>query len=382
MKIPQLDLVVQYKSIKDEIDRAVLSVMEKGQFIIGENVKKLENDIAKFVGVKHGVGVASGTDALLISLMAIGIKPGDEVITTPFTFFATAGSIARLYAKPVFIDIDPKTYNINPNKLEDFLKKDYSPKIKAIIPIHLYGQCADMDPILELAKKYNLKVIEDAAQSLGSTYKGKQSGSLGDLGCFSFFPTKNLGAYGDGGMVVTNDDDLAEKVRILRVHGSKPKYYHSMVGLNSRLDEIQAAILNVKFKYFLKWIEQKRKVAKIYNKLFKEKLDDKVITPFEAPYNYHTYHQYTIRVDANHRDALRNYLKEQGIGTSVYYPLPLHLQKCFDYLGYREGNFPEAEKASKEVLSLPMYPEIEKNKQVEVAESTAEFFYKKSVPNI
>jgi dTDP-4-amino-4,6-dideoxygalactose transaminase len=382
MKIPQLDLVVQYKSIKDEIDRAVLSVMEKGQFIIGENVKKLESDIAKFVGVKHGIGVASGTDALLISLMAIGIKPDDEVITTPFTFFATAGSIARLYARPVFVDIDPKTYNIDPDKLEDFLKKNYSPKIKAVIPVHLYGQCADMDPILELAKKYNLKVIEDAAQSLGSTYKGKQSGSLGDLGCFSFFPTKNLGAYGDGGMVVTNDDELAEKVRILRVHGSKPKYYHSMVGLNSRLDEIQAAVLNVKFKYFLKWIEQKRKVAKIYNKLFEEKLGDKVTTPYEAPYNYHTYHQYTIRVDAEKRDALRSYLKEQGIGTSVYYPLPLHLQKCFDYLGYREGDFPESEKASKEVLSLPMYPEIEKNKQVEVAESTAEFFYKKSVPNI
>ncbi len=362
MKIPQLDLVTQYKSIKNEIDDAILDVLEKGHFIIGENVKKIEESIASFVGVKHAIGVASGTDALLISLMAIGIKPGDEVITTPFTFFATAGSIARLYAKPVFVDIDPKTYNIDPNKLEEMLKKRYSSKMKAIIPVHLYGQCADMDPILELAKKYNLKVIEDAAQSLGATYKGKQSGSMGDFGTFSFFPTKNLGAYGDGGMIVTNDDELAKKARILRVHGAKPKYYHSVVGLNSRLDEIQAAVLNVKFKYLPKWIEQKRKVAEVYNKLFVEGLSGRVVTPYEAPYNYHTYHQYTIRVSADKRDNLRAYLKEQGIGTSVYYPLPLHLQKCFNYLGYKEGDFPESEKASKEVLSLPMYPEISNEK--------------------
>ena len=361
MKIPQLDLVTQYKSIKNEIDDVILDVLEKGHFIMGENVKKIEESIASFVGVKHAIGVASGTDALLISLMAIGIKPDDEVITTPFTFFATAGSIARLYAKPVFVDIDPKTYNIDPNKLEETLKKHYSPKMKAIIPVHLYGQCADMDPILELAKKYNLKVIEDAAQSLGATYKGRQSGSMGDFGAFSFFPTKNLGAYGDGGMIVTNNGELAEKARILRVHGAKPKYYHSVVGLNSRLDEIQAAVLNVKFKYLPKWIKQKRKVAEIYNKLFAKDLSGEVITPYEAPYNYHTYHQYTIRVSADKRDNLRAYLKEQGIGSSVYYPLPLHLQKCFDYLGYKEGDFLESEKASKEVLSLPMYPELGEN---------------------
>jgi len=360
MKIPQLDLVVQYHSIKHEIDDAVLSVLESGRFILGENVKKLENNIANFVGVKHAIGVASGTDALLISLMAIGIKPGDEVITTPFTFFATAGSISRLYAKPVFVDIDPKTYNIDPQKLEDLLKKSYNLKMKAIIPVHLYGQSADMDPILEIAKRYDLKVIEDAAQSFSATYKGRQTGSMGDTGCFSFFPTKNLGAYGDGGMVVTNNDELAEKIRILRVHGSKPKYYHSIVGLNSRLDEIQAAILNVKFKYLKKWIEQKREKASLYNELFAERLDGKIVTPFEADYNYHTYHQYTIRVKEK-RDELRQYLEEQGIGTSVYYPLPLHLQKCFDYLGYKEGDFPEAEKASREVLSLPMYPELKRN---------------------
>jgi len=372
MKIPQLDLVVQYHSIKEEIDNAILQVLEGGNFILGENVEKLEKDIANFVHVKHAIGVASGTDALLISLMAINIKPGDEVITTPFTFFATAGSIARLYAKPVFVDIDPKTFDIDPNKLEDLLKKSYNSKMKAIIPVHLYGQCADMDPILELAKKYNLKVIEDAAQSLGATYKGKQSGSMGDLGCFSFFPTKNLGAFGDGGMVVTNDDELAEKVRILRVHGSKTKYYHSIVGLNSRLDEIQAAILNVKFKYLSSWIEQKREKANLYNKLFQESLPDKIVTPYEAPYNYHTYHQYTIRVKER-RDELKNFLKEQGIGTSVYYPLPLHLQKCFKDLGYKEGDFPEGEKASKEVLSLPMYPEIEEERQREVVGKIKEF---------
>ncbi len=374
MKIPQLDLVVQYRNIKEEIDKAVISVLEGGHFILGENVRKLEQDIAKFVGVKYAIGVASGTDALLISLMAIGIKPGDEVITTPFTFFATAGSIARLCAKPVFVDIDPKTYNIDPNKLEDFLSKNYRKTIKAIIPVHLYGQPVDMDPILEIAKKYDLRVIEDAAQSLGATYKGRQTGSMGDTGCFSFFPTKNLGAYGDGGMVVTSDDTLAERIRILRVHGSKPKYYHSIVGLNSRLDEIQAAVLNVKFKYLSKWIEQKREKAIFYNKLFNDELGDKVVTPFEAPYSYHTYHQYTIRVEK--RDELRKYLTEQGIGTGVYYPLPLHLQKCFANLGYKEGDFPESEKASKEVLSLPMYPEMHYNNIESVLTKIKRFFNK------
>ncbi|MEA2015261.1 MAG: DegT/DnrJ/EryC1/StrS family aminotransferase [Actinomycetota bacterium] len=372
MNIPILDLKCQYQSIKPEIDAAVRRVLESGRFILGPEVEAFEKEIAEYLGVKHAIGVASGTDALLISLMAIGIKPGDEVITTPFTFFATAGSIARLYAKPVFVDIDPRIYNIDPNKLEDLLKKSYNSKIKAIMPVHLYGQCVDMDPILELAEKYNLRVIEDAAQSLGSTYKGKQSGSLGDLGCFSFFPTKNLGAYGDGGMVVTNNGELAEKIRLLRVHGSKPKYYHSVVGLNSRLDEIQAAILNVKFNYLSKWIEQKREKANLYNKLFKESLSDKVITPFEARGNYHTYHQYTVRIKDRKRDDVRNYLKEQSIGTSVYYPLPLHLQKCFADLGYKKGDFPESEKASKEVLSLPMYPEIEEGRQREVVERLGE----------
>ena len=329
-KIPMLDLRAEYGYMKDEIDQAIKKCLEHQRWILGPEVEELERKVANYVMTKYAIGVASGSDALLISLMTIGIKPGDEVITTPFTFFATAESIARLYAKPVFIDIEPKTYNIDPDKLEEFLAKNYRKTIKTIIPVHLYGQSADMDPILEIAKKYNLKVIEDAAQSLGATYKGRQTGSMGDTGCFSFFPTKNLGAYGDGGMVVTNDDDLAERIKILRVHGSKPKYYHSVVGLNSRLDEIQAAVLNFKFKYLSKWIEQKREKAALYNKLFHEKLPDEVVTPFEAPYNYHTYHQYTMRVEK--RDELRNYLTEQGIGTSVYYPLSLHLQKCFQTL--------------------------------------------------
>ena len=374
-KIPMLDLRAEYGYMKDEIDQAIKKCLEHQKWILGPEVEELERKVANYVMTKYAIGVASGSDALLISLMTIGIKPGDEVITTPFTFFATAGSIARLYAKPVFVDIDSKTYNIDPNKLEEFLAKNYRKTIKAIITVHLYGQCADMDPILELAKKYNLKVIEDAAQSLGATYKGRQTGSMGDAGCFSFFPTKNLGAYGDGGMIVTNDDDLAEKVRILRVHGSKPKYYHSMVGLNSRLDEIQAAILNVKFKYFSKWIEQKREKAALYNKLFQEKLPDEVVIPYEAPYNYHTYHQYTIRVK-DKRDELRDYLKEKGIETRVYYPLPLHLQKCFTNLGYKEGDFPESEKASKEVLSLPMYPEIKKGDVSEIVELSFLFWDK------
>ena len=374
MRIQQLDLVAQYKNIKKEIDEAIPKVLDKGEFILGQEVKALEESIANFVGVKHAIGVASGTDALLLSLMAIGIKPGDEVITTPFTFFATAGSIARLGARPVFVDIELDTYNIDPNKLEDLLNKSYNSRMKAIIPVHLYGQCADMDPINELARKYNLKVIEDAAQSIGATYKGKQSGSLGNTGCFSFFPSKNLGAYGDGGMVVTNDDEIAEKTRLLRVHGAKPKYYHSIVGINSRLDEIQAAILNIKFKYLPEWIEQKREKAELYNKLFKENLGDKVVTPYEAPYNYHTYHQYTIRVQE--RDALKQYLSDSGIGTAVYYPLPLHLQKCFENLGYKIDDFPISEMASKEVLSLPIYPELEESEQEEVVEEISEFFGK------
>jgi len=371
MRIPQLDLVIQYKSIKKEIDESIIDVLEKGQFILGEQVSKFEESVASYIGVKHSIGVASGSDALLLSLMALDLKPGDIVITTALTFFATAGSAARFYLKPMFVDIDPKTYNIDPNKLEELLKKSFSKKMKVIIPVHLYGQCADMDPILALARKYELKVIEDAAQAFGATYKGKRAGSLGDIGCFSFFPSKNLGAYGDGGMVVTNNDDLAEKIRRLRVHGAKPKNYHSYVGINSRLDEIQAAVLNVKFKYLEKWIKEKREKAAFYNNLIEENLKDKVIPTFEDYYNYHTYYLYVIRV--SQRDNLKKFLFNSGIETGIHYPVPLHLQQCFEDLGYKEGDFPIAEKITKEILSLPIYPELKNNEQEEVIFKIKEF---------
>ncbi|MFV9510483.1 DegT/DnrJ/EryC1/StrS family aminotransferase [Tepidibacillus sp. LV47] len=371
MNIPMLDLSEQYQHLKGEIYEALEQVMSSSRFILGENVKKLEKDIAKYSHVAHGIGVANGSDALHISLLACGIQPGDEVITTPFTFFATAGSIARIGAKPVFVDIDPKTFNINPGLIEEKI----TDKTKAIIPVHLYGQAADMDPILEIAKKYHLAIVEDAAQAIGAEYKGRKIGQFGDTACFSFFPTKNLGAFGDAGMIITNNDELAEKMRVIRVHGSKPKYYHHVLGYNSRLDEMQAAILNVKFPHIDEWNELRRKKAAYYNELLAE-LDDVVVTPYEEENRYHIYHQYTIRV--KDRDALQTYLKEQGISTMIYYPLPLHLQPVFADLGYKEGDFPESEKAAKEVLSLPMYPELKQEQQEYVVAKIKEFYRKSS----
>ncbi len=363
--IPLVDLKAQYETIKDEIDTAVHEVMEGQWFILGPNVKRLEEEIADYCDVKCGVGVASGTDALLLSLMAVGIGCGDEVITTPFTFFATAGSLSRLGAKPVFVDIDPKTYNINPQLIEDKITE----KTKAIIPVHLYGQCADMDPILELARKHDLYVIEDAAQAIGARYKDRQAGSMGHFGCLSFFPTKNLGGCGDGGMVLTDDADLAEKVRILRAHGSKPKYYHSVVGCNSRLDAIQAAVLLVKLKYLDGWSEARRKNAENYNRLFTG-ID--IVTPYVEGHNYHIYHQYVVRVSK--RDELQSFLKEQNVSTAVYYPVPLHLQACYSELGYGEGDLPESERAAREVLALPVYPELTLEQQERIAKVVGDFY--------
>ncbi|WP_132767809.1 DegT/DnrJ/EryC1/StrS family aminotransferase [Tepidibacillus fermentans] len=367
MNIPMLDLSEQYQHLKEEIFQALEKVMSSSHFILGENVKKLEKDIAKYSHVAHGIGVANGSDALHISLLACGIQPGDEVITTPFTFFATAGSIARIGAKPVFVDIDPKTFNINPALIEAKITE----KTKAIIPVHLYGQAADMDPILEIAEKHNLFVIEDAAQAIGAEYKGRKVGGFGDTACFSFFPTKNLGAYGDAGMIVTNDDQLAEKIRVIRVHGSKPKYYHHVLGYNSRLDEMQAAILNVKFPHLDAWSELRRKHAAYYTQLLSDLKE--VVTPYEDENSYHIYHQYTIRV--KDRDALQAYLKEQGVQTMIYYPLPLHMQPVFADLGYKEGDLPESEKAAKEALSLPMYPELRKEQQEYVVAKIKEFYH-------
>lgn len=370
MKVPMLDLTEQYGSLKEDMHHALEEVMSSAHFILGKNVKKLEADVAEFSHVGHGIGVASGSDALHISLLACGIQEGDEVITTSFTFFATAGAIARIGAKAVFVDIDPRTYNIDPVQIEAKITE----KTKAIIPVHLYGQAADMDPIMEIAKKHNLYVIEDAAQAIGAKYKGRMVGELGDTCCYSFFPTKNLGGYGDGGMIVTDNEELAEKMSVLRVHGSKPKYYHHVLGYNSRLDEIQAAILNVKFPHLQEWNEARRQKAHTYTHLLQEQVSEHVVTPYEAEESHHIYHQYTIRCER--RDELQAYLNEQGVSTMVYYPKPLHLQPVFQEWGYQEGDLPHTEKAAQEALSLPMFPELKEEQQRYVVEKIAEFYRK------
>lgn len=370
MKVPMLDLSEQYQSLKSEMLEALDQVMSSSRFILGDNVKKLEADVAKYSNAEYGIGVANGSDALHISLQACGVTEGDEVITTPFTFFATAGAIARTGAKPVFVDIDLDTFNIDPAKIEAAI----TPKTKAIIPVHLYGQAADMDPIIEIAKKHNLYIVEDAAQAIGAEYKDRKVGELGTTACFSFFPTKNLGAYGDAGMIVTSDEDIAEKMRVIRVHGSKPKYFHHVLGYNSRLDELQAAVLNVKFPHLDDWSSLRREKAANYTNLLKEVLGDQVVTPVEKEGNYHVFHQYTIRVDK--RDELQAFLKENGVQTMVYYPTALHVQPVFKDLGYKEGDFPVSEKAAKEAVSLPMFPELKLEQQQYVVEKIAEFYQK------
>jgi len=358
-KIKFLDLSVQYKSIKKEIDGAIKRVLESNQFIGGDEVKEFEKEIAKFCSTKYALSVNSGTDALFLSLKALGIGLRDEVITTPFTFISTAEVIANCGAKPVFVDIDPKTFNINPLKIEEKINK----KTKAIIPVHLFGQMADMTRIMRIARKYGLYVIEDAAQAIGAEYKNKKAGTFSDLGCFSFFPSKNLGGYGDGGMVVSNNEELAEKIRLLKNHGSSPKekYLNLILGTNSRLDTIQAAILRVKLKHLEEWSKARAKKAGLYtNQLGKLK---ELITPSIASGRTHIFHQYTVRVNKQVRNKLVSYLNKQGIPTMIYYPVPLHLQPAFKYLGYKKGDFPEAEKASEEVISLPIYPELNKNDQ-------------------
>lgn len=368
MKVPMLDLSEQYLSLRDEMLQVLDEVMKSSRFILGDNVKKLEQEVAAYSKVPYGIGVANGSDALHIALQAYGVTAGDEVITTPFTFFATAGAIARCNAIPVFVDIDPITFNIDPNKIEEKITE----KTKAIIPVHLYGQLSDMDAIMEIAKKHNVFVLEDAAQAIGATYKGKTVGELGDAATYSFFPTKNLGAYGDAGMIVTKHEDLAEKMRVIRVHGSKPKYYHHVLGYNSRLDEMQAAILNVKFPHLNEWSEKRRAHASRYTEMLKAALGDRVVTPVEVEGNYHVFHQYTIRVEK--RDELQKFLAEQGVSTMVYYPQPLHLQPVFKELGYKEGDFPVTEKATKEAISLPMFPELSEEQQNYVVECITKFY--------
>ncbi|MER2000360.1 MAG: DegT/DnrJ/EryC1/StrS family aminotransferase, partial [Lysinibacillus sp.] len=332
------------------------------------NVKKLEADVATLSKVAHGIGVANGSDAIHIALQAAGVKEGDEVITTSFTFFATGGAIARANATPVYVDIDPVTFNIDPKQVEAAI----SPKTKAIIAVHLYGQMADMESLKAIADKYNLVLIEDAAQAIGAKQNGKTVGELGTAATYSFFPTKNLGAYGDAGMLVTNNDDLAEQARIIRVHGSKPKYYHQVLGYNSRLDELQAAILNVKLPHLQQWTENRRNSAKYYSEQLNDKVGRFVKTPIEVEGRYHVFHQYTLRVER--RDELQAFLQQQGVSTMIYYPVPLHLQPVFEYLGYKEGDLPVTEKICKEALSLPMFPELKKEQQDYVIGKIEEFY--------
>jgi len=341
MKVPLLDLKAQFATIREEVMRAVEAVFESQYFILGPEVAAFEEEIARYVGAHHAIGCASGTDALLLSLMALGVGPGDEVITTPFTFFATAGSIARLGARPVFVDIEEDTFNIDPEKIPPAITR----KTKAIIPVHLFGQCADMDRINEAAG--DIAVIEDAAQALSAEYKGKNAGALATMACFSFFPSKNLGGAGDGGMITTDDDELAEKLRMLRVHGAHQKYYHDLVGINSRLDALQAAVLRVKLPHLDAWSDGRARNAARYDELL---ADANVVTPTARDFARHVYNQYTIRVAR--RDELITHLKERGIGCAIYYPVPLHLQKCFADLGYKEGDLPVSEKAAREVLSI------------------------------
>ena len=362
--ISLVDLTAQYHSIKEEIDSAVLSTLESGHFILGPQVVKFEESIATYLGVNHAIGLASGTDALVLALRALNIGAGDEVIIPAYTFFATAGTVMAVGAKPVFVDVDPQSYQIDVSKI----KSAITPKTKAIIPVHLYGHPAEMNPILEIARKNNLKVIEDNAQGLGAEYLGKKTGSFGDISCLSFFPTKNLGAFGDAGMVVTNDPVLAERMRMLRTHGWKKKYYSEEVGYNSRLDALQAAILQAKFPHLDSWNEKRRELAHRYS----EKLgSSSVVIPVEREWGKHVYHLYIVRSEK--REALQAFLKQKGIASEVYYPLPPHLATPCRKFGYKEGDFPHAEKASIETFALPLYPELTLSQQDEVIAAVCAF---------
>lgn len=377
MGVPLLDLKAHHEPLHKEIMAVLEQTFRSQAFILGPEVGKLEERVATYCQSKYGIGVTSGTDALLIALMALGVGPGDEVITTPYSFFATAGAVVRLGAKPVLVDIDSTTYNLDPAKLGSAV----TAKTKAIIPVHLYGQCADMVPIMDVARQHNLSVIEDAAQAIGSEYRdGRRACSMGTIGCLSFFPSKNLGCLGDGGMAVTNDPDLAERMRVLRVHGSKPKYYHKSIGGNFRLDTIQAAVLNVKLNYLDGWTKRRQENANRYEALFQQSglvQKGKVRLP-EAVYrasnakHYHIYNQFVLRVER--RDDLMAYLKQKGIGAEIYYPVPFHLQDCFRYLGYKEGDFPESEGAARETVAIPIYPELTAEQQTEVVQAIAAFY--------
>ena len=369
MKVPLLDLQAQYATLRDELHAAGLRVLDSQQFILGPDVSALEDEIARYTGAKHAIGCASGSDALLLALMALDVKAGDEVVTTPYSFFATAAAIARVGARPVFVDIDPSTYNIAAQEIESAITS----RTRAIMPVHLYGQCAEMDAIMRLGERYGIPVIEDAAQAIGAEDHGRQAGTMGAVGCLSFYPSKNLGGAGDGGMMTTNDDALAERLRVLRVHGSKTKYYHSVIGINSRLDSLQAAILRVKLPHLDEWSTARATNAKRYDRLFEDAgLAEEIRLPSIREGARHIFNQYVVSV-GKRRDALVEHLKRHDIGTDIYYPVPLHRQECFSYLDNEEGEFPVAEQSARETLALPIYPELTEEQQGYVVESIREF---------
>lgn len=369
VKVPLLDLQAQFQQIRSDVLSAIEEVCNEQSFVLGRRVEALEEAIAEYVGCRYAVGVASGSDALLLSLMAAGVKPGDEVLTVPFTFFSTAGGISRLHAVPVFVDVRPDTFTMDPEQIE----RKITPRTKAIIPVHLFGQCADMESIMELADRRGLKVIEDACQSIGASWHGRNAGTFGYSGCFSFFPSKNLGGVGDGGLIVTNDRDLRELLLALRVHGSRSDYHHDHIGLNSRLDALEAAVLRVKLPHLNEWNAKRARNAATYDRLLTEAgLLEHVALPVTGPGNVHVFNQYTLR--AQRRDELMAYLKEHEIGHKVYYPVPLHLQECYQPLGYSKGDLPVSEQLAQEVLSLPVYPELTSAQMESVVGRTGEFY--------
>ncbi|MFI5181375.1 MAG: DegT/DnrJ/EryC1/StrS family aminotransferase [Thermoanaerobaculia bacterium] len=374
VSVPLLDLKKQYAAIREDVKRTADELFESQMFILGPRVEAFEKAVAVYVGTKHAVGMSSGTDAQLAAMMALRIGPGDDVVTSPYTFFSSAGAIARLGARPVFCDIEPGTFNVDPAKLA----KAITPKTKAIQPVHLYGQCADMSPILDVARKKGIPVIEDACQSLGAAYEGKKAGALSEFGCFSFFPSKNLGAFGDGGMVMTNDDQTAQTLRAMRMHGETSRYHHRFVGGNFRLDAFQAAVLHVKLPHLDGWAEGRRKNAKEIEALYLESgglpyEKGGLAFPREASRRFHVFNQFVVRVGKGRRDGLKERLAERQIGCAIYYPVPLHLQECFAYLGGRAGDFPQSEKAAGETLALPVFPELTGEQKRFLAFTLAEF---------
>ena len=369
--VPLIDMQRQYAALEGELTAAIQRVCSSGRFVLGPDCQDLERAVAVYCQAKHAIACASGSDALLLALMACNVGPGDEVIVPSYTFYATASAVPRLGARPVFVDIEPASFNIKPAAIEAAI----TPATQAIIPVHLYGQCAEMDPIMKIAERHGLTVVEDAAQAIGAEYKGRRAGSVGQMGCLSFYPTKNLGGFGDGGMLTTNDDQIADKLRLLRVHGMQPRYYHRVLGINSRLDSIQAAVLNVKLPHLNRWTELRQQHATRYTELFRGAgLDGVVTLPRALEDRRHVWNQYIIRIPNGRRDALREHLSQKKIGTEIYYPVPLHQQQCFAYLGVRPGSLPETERAAQETMALPIFPELTVAEQTLVVQEIGAFF--------